>query len=704
MSATSETRARRDELILLIEAARTAYYQHDAPTISDAQYDVAFRELEEIERAHPELVTADSPTQSVGGNVAETFGEFVHPSRMWSLDNVFSEDELATWLARIGEHKFLCELKIDGLAINLVYRNGVLTNVATRGSGTVGEDVLSNVEYMTCIPHKLAASDLRSVPELLEVRGEVYFSNADFDAINLEVTSLGRTAFANPRNAAAGTLRQRMDKRREQLLNTGSRKAATLEKAQAEFDRASAALSRLGLIVHGIGVHDGLEVSSQSHAYELLKAWGLPTSNRVEVVDSTAGVQEYIAKFGAIRHELEHDIDGVVVKIDDLATQQEFGNTARAPRWAIAYKYPPTVVRSRLVDIAVQVGRTGRVTPRAQVEPVEVAGSVVRYATLHNAGEVARKGVLIGDLVFLRKAGDVIPEILGPVVEERTGNERAFVMPTHCPECGAVLAPEKQDDADIRCTNNRLCPAQLRGRIESLGSRSVLDVEGLGEKAALALIEDHLIVDEGDLFSLTADDLLASDFFATGKTERTLKKNAQVLLDQLELAKHKPLWRILTALSIRHVGPPTAQALTSQFNSILELAQSDVAKISAVPGIGEVVAMGIVEWFNEPWHQEILNKWQAAGVELVQEAPAQGEQTLSGLSIVVTGTLTGFSRESAAEAITSRGGKASGSVSKNTDYVVVGEGAGSKAKRAEELGRPILDEAGFVFLLEHGPQ
>ncbi|NBV90130.1 MAG: NAD-dependent DNA ligase LigA, partial [Actinobacteria bacterium] len=585
MKVPAAVRARREELVLLIEQARTDYYQHDKPTISDAEYDEAFKELIKIEEEYPELVTADSPTQSVGGENSSEFGEYEHPSKMWSLDNVFDFDELGAWFARVGEHSYLCELKIDGLAINAVYRNGELETLATRGSGSVGENVTANVPYLQCIPQKLVAPKNTKLPELIEVRGEVYYSLAEFDELNLEVTEAGGTAFANPRNAASGTLRLRIDKRIEAVTAAKERLAkkpddakakAALERREQEFAAATKSLGRLGLIVHGIGVHDGLEIKAQSHAYELLKEWGLPTSPRVRVVQSAAEVIDYINEFGAIRHNLEHDIDGVVVKVDDLNNQAELGFTARAPRWAVAFKYPPTVVRTKLLDIGVQVGRTGRVTPRAQVEPVSVAGSTVSFATLHNAHEVHRKGVLIGDMVFLRKAGDVIPEILGPVVEVRSGKERPFKMPTKCPECGSELAPEKESDADIRCPNSLSCPAQLRGRLEYIGSRAVLDIEGLGEKACRALLEDGIIADESDLFSITADDLSKSDFFVKG-TDRELGENAKLLLSQLEVAKSRPLWKILAALSMRFVGRTSrAQSLAKEFPSIDALASASL--------------------------------------------------------------------------------------------------------------------------------
>ena len=712
MDIPQSVRTRREELVALIEQARTDYYRHDKPTISDAEYDVAFKELEKIEAQYPDLVTADSPTQSVGGDATDTFGEFVHPTKMWSLDNVFDEDELDSWLERVGGHSFLCELKIDGLAINIVYRDGILDSVATRGSGAVGENVTSNVEYMTCIPRTLTPISGQPFPALLEVRGEVYYSLAQFDQINLEVTAVGRTAFANPRNAAAGTLRQRIDKRIEAVADASkraesktadSKQAQSLQRYQDELTRAQSSLARLGLIVHGIGAHEGLDITAQSHAYEILKAWGLPTSDRVRVVTTAQEVKEYISYHGEHRHDIEHDIDGVVIKVDALDEQEQLGFTARAPRWAIAFKYPPTVVRTRLIDIGVQVGRTGRVTPRAQVEPVMVAGSTVSFATLHNAFEVDRKGVLIGDMVFLRKAGDVIPEILGPVVETRTGDEYAFVMPQHCPECGSELAPEKESDADIRCPNSRSCPAQLRGRLEHLGSRAVLDIEGLGEKAARALLADGIITDEGDLFLLTEDQLARSDFFVKG-TNRELAENAKTLLAQIDLARSKPLWRIVSALSMRHIGPPTAQALTREFHSLDDLSRASIEELSQVDGIGQTIAQSVVEWFTEPWHRDIIEKWRTAGVVLEEEVTDSGPQILAGLTIVVTGTIEGLTREGAQEAITSRGGKAASSVSKNTDFVVVGEGAGSKAAKAEELQRPILDAHGFTVLLEQGPE
>lgn len=706
---------RREELVQIIEEARTAYYQHDKPTISDAEYDSVFQELIALESKYPELVTSDSPSQSVGGDRSQEFGEIEHPSKMWSLDNVFDFDELQAWSGRLGSTNFLCELKIDGLAVNAIYRNGILEALATRGSGSVGENITSNVRFLTCIPEQLN-SGAEPIPELLEVRGEVYFALSKFDELNLEVTQSGRTAFANPRNAASGTLRTRMDKRIEALdaaQAAASKKPEdeklknAVERRQRELDEANRSLGRLGFIVHGIGVHQGFDIATQSDAYKLLEAWGLPTSPHVKNVDSLDGVKTFIEYFGEHRHDLEHEIDGVVIKIDDLAVQESLGFTGRAPRWAIAYKYPPTVVRTKLLDIEVQVGRSGRMTPRARVEPILVAGSTVTYATLHNASEVKRKGLRIGDMVFLRKAGDVIPEILGPVVELRTGDEVEFTMPSTCPACGSELAPAREGDVDIRCPNSLTCPAQLLARLEHLASRAVLDIEGLGEKACQALLDDNVIVDESDLFSITAEDLKNSDYFVKG-SKRELTENAKLLLEQINIAKSKPLWRIIAAFSIRYVGKTVrAQALAKKFPSIDLLSRAPLESIAAVEGVGDVIAQSVLDWFKDPSHVQLIEKWKSADVVMEStNSPEEqvGNGLLKGLTVVVTGTLDGFTRDEANDAITSRGGSAGRSVSAKTDFVVIGPGAGSKAKKAEELKRPILDEEGFNILLEHGAQ
>jgi DNA ligase (NAD+) len=593
--------------------------------------------------------------------------------------------------------------------VDLVYRDGALVTAATRGDGRVGEDVTFNTQFIPSVPQRLGPG----APPLLEVRGEVFFPVADFERINDEQLAAGREVFANPRNTAAGSLRQRIDRRQDEAAAAEAALAAAPDSARLQhavartrrdLDRAVARLTALRLTVHGVGAVAGLAVQSQSQAYRVLAELGLPTSEHASVMDSAEAVMAYIGEYEGRRHDLLHEIDGVVVKVDDRGLQDRLGATSRAPRWAMAYKYPPEVVRTRLRDIMVNVGRTGRVTPFALMEPVKVAGSTVEMATLHNASEVQRKGVLIGDMVFLRKAGDVIPEVLGPVVSERDGSERAFVMPTHCPSCGTPLAPEREGDADIRCPNTRSCPSQLRERLFHVASRGAFDIEGLGWKGSDALLRCGLVVDEGDLFALTREDLLRCDFFTRAeKAGRVLNAGSGLLLEQLQQRKDQPLWRVLVALSIRHVGPTAAQALAKRFGSMAAIRQATAEELAATDGVGEIIGRAVVDWFAVDWHAAIVDKWAEAGVRMADEPAEEPPQTLAGLTIVVTGSLAGFTRDGAKEAITSRGGKAAGSVSKKTDYVVVGESPGSKADKAEQLGVPILDEAGFVQLLQAGP-
>ncbi len=701
--------ARWRVLVEQIEDARRRYYVDDAATLSDAEYDVLFRELEALEAAHPELVSADSPTQAVGGERSDMFEPVEHLQRMLSLDNAFSLDELDTWSERIERDlgsvpSMLCELKVDGLAVDIVYERGRLRSVATRGDGRVGEDVTYNVRYIPSIPRQLAASGDHPVPDLVEVRGEMYFPTLAFEALNDEMLAQGRSPFANARNAGAGTLRQRIDRRETELVSLRGKGSTTVPRLQAELDLALKRLSSLQLVVHGIGVWQGHEPSRQSEAYSALRAWGLPTSDRARVVDGLDGVREFVAHYGEHRHDVEHEIDGVVVKVDDLATQGRLGSTSRAPRWAIAYKYAPEVVRTRLVDIEVNVGRTGRVTPFAVMTPVKVAGSTVSMATLHNEQEVVRKGVLIGDIVFLRKAGDVIPEVLGPVVEERSGTERAFVMPTHCPSCGTELAPAKEGDVDIRCPNQRSCPSQLRERVFHVASRGALDVEGLGFKAAMALLDEGVVTDEGDVFLLDAEALRGSTFFTRdgGSEGRVLTANAVKLLTELETAKTRPLWRVIVALSIRHVGPTAAQALARELGDLDRIAAASVDELSAVEGVGPIIAEAVVDWFAVDWHREVVDKWRRAGVRLSEDRVESGPRPLDGLTVVITGTIEGWSRDGATEAVQELGGKVSGSVSKKTDFVVVGDNPGSKYDKAVALGRPVLDATGFAVLLGEG--
>jgi len=671
-------------------AAQFAYHVRDAPTISDAEYDRMIRRLNELEDAYPTLRAPESPTQLVGGATFSTdFQAVDHLERMLSLDNCFSPEELAAWAARAArdantrDYHYLCELKIDGLAVNLLYENGRLTRALTRGDGRTGEDVTNNVKTIKGVPHTLRGS---SHPAKVEVRGEVFFPVEGFEQLNASLVAAGRAPFANPRNSAAGSLRQK--------------------------DPRVSARRPLHLLVHGIGYREGLELSRQSQAYDLFREWGLPVSTHYEVLDTIDEVGAYVARFGEQRHSVEHELDGVVVKVDEISVQRQLGATSRAPRWAIAYKYPPEEVNTTLLDILVNVGRTGRVTPFGLMTPVVVAGSTVERATLHNADEVRRKGVLIGDTVVLRKAGDVIPEIVGPVVELRDGSEREFEMPTECPVCGTPLAPEKEGDKDIRCPNARTCPAQLRERIAGLASRGAFDIEVLGWEGAVALLNAGVVTDEGDLFALTREQLLTVPLFtrAAKKTEadqavdgKVLSVNGERLFDNFDKAKRQPLWRILVALSIRHVGPTAARALASQFGSMDAIRAASRDELAQAEGVGGVIADAVIEWFAVDWHASIVDKWAAAGVRMADERDASVKRTLDGLTVVVTGSLEGFSRDQAREAILTRGGKAAGSVSKSTDYVVVGENAGSKAAKAEELGVRILDEAGFRSLLETGP-
>ena len=709
--------ARWIELAAAINSARTAYYQHDKPTLSDDEYDSYFRELLTLEQDWPQLQSGDSPTLSVGGRSSEMFNPVEHLQRMYSLDNAFTSDELAGWLSRVERGinqvpEFLCELKIDGLAVDAVYVDGQLHSLATRGDGRVGEDVTYNAHFIPAIPAALRPPKKGSMPSLLEVRGEVFLPIATFSQINEEQLAQGLSPYANPRNAAAGTLRQRVDRRQDELRlaeqspTTGERGVAKIARLRAELDLSISRLSGLGLTVHGIGVVEGFEITRQSQGYEFLKALGLPVSNLARVENSVEGVREFIDYFGEHRHDVEHEIDGVVIKVDDLSLQVQLGETARAPRWAIAYKYPPEVVRTRLLDIQVNVGRTGRVTPFAVMEPVKVAGSTVSMATLHNAFEVERKGVLIGDMVFLRKAGDVIPEVLGPVVEVRDGSERPFVMPTKCPACGAKLGPATEGDKDYRCPNARSCPAQLRERLSHVASRGALDIEGLGEKAAYALLDCGLVEDEGDLFSLAEADLLTCEFFrrepAKGEDGPQLTENAKSMWAQVQSAKVRPLWRVLVALSIRHVGPTAAQSLARAFGSIDAIAAADVTELAEVDGVGEKIAVSVHEWFREPWHQMVITKWRAGGVQLVEQVAESRSAELAGLVVVITGSLAGYTRDSAAAAVTGRGGKVAGSVSAKTSLVVAGENAGSKFDKAVALGIPVVGPAGFAALLEKG--
>jgi DNA ligase (NAD+) len=677
LEPTPVARQRHAAIAAEIDEHQYRYYILEQPTASDAEYDTLMRELMRLEAEFPGLRTPNSPTQRVGGDYSTGLPAVVHAEPMLSLDNVVSIEELAAWAARTERDagravSYLCELKIDGLAINLTYENGRLVRGATRGDGHTGEDVTANVRTIADVPDRLVGDD---VPEFVEIRGEIYFPLEAFADLNAQLIADGSKPYVNPRNSASGSLRQK--------------------------DPRETANRPLHLIVHGVGARRGFAVTSQSQAYEAIKRWGLPTSDRWRVLPDIKSVAEYIAEYAAKRHKLEHDIDGVVIKVDDVAIQRRLGSTSRAPRWAVAFKYPPEEVNTRLVAVRLGVGRTGRVTPYAELEPVRVAGSTVAFATLHNANEVKRKGVLIGDIVVLRKAGDVIPEILGPVVDRRTGAEIEFVMATECPSCGTTLAPAKAGDVDIRCPNAQFCTAQIRERVAYIGGRNVLDIEVLGYKSAAALVDDGVITNEGDLFALDADRLAASPFFVN--QDGSLGAGATKLLAHLGEAKTRPLGRLLTALSIRHCGPTAAEALANEFGSIDAIASAGAEALVRADGVGPTIARAVAEWFEVDWHRVIVDKWAAAGVVLEQERTDSGPRLLDGITVVVTGTLIDFSRDEASAAITSRGGKVTGSVSKKTSFVVVGDTPGSKYDKAVTLKVPVLDEDGFRVLLDAGP-
>jgi DNA ligase (NAD+) len=695
----SNAAERVDELRSQIERYRNAYYLENETLISDAEYDQLEKELRELEAQHPELAQ-ESPTQKVGGAASDVFSPVKHREQMLSLDNAFSEEEFLAWAQRVEGGPFLCEPKIDGLALSLTYENGVLTKAATRGDGEVGEDVTANVLTIKSIPHRLSGTNH---PEVIEIRGEVFYAVDDFAQLNASIVAAGGKPFANPRNSASGSLRQK--------------------------DPSVTASRPLRMLVHGFALWQG-EIASQSEVYAQLRAWGLPTTDRFEVKETAAEAYQYIQSLNTSRAQIEHEIDGVVIKVDNLSRQQELGKTSRAPRWAIAYKFPPEQVNTKLLDIRVSIGRTGRATPFAVLAPVLVAGSEVEFATLHNQDQVRSKGVLIGDTIVLRKAGDVIPEILGPVITLRDGSEREFAMPENCPECGTKLAPATEGDVDLRCSNARSCPAQLRERIAYIGSRSALDIEALGYVSATALTQplaptEPALLSEAELFDLTIERLLpikslvldsdtglpkhdangdpkVVDFFA--KKDGSAAEVALKLLANLEEAKTKPLWRILVSLSIRHVGPVAARALSDHFGSIDAIFTASIEELSAVEGVGQTLAQSILDWNSDPWHQEIITKWRAAGVLLEipgHQGPGSVIKTgiFAGMSIVITGSMTSMTREEAEAKVIEQGGKAASSVSKKTNFVVAGPGAGSKLTKAEELGVEVIDEATFLVRL-----
>ena len=683
------------ELRALVEKYRDAYYQQDQSLISDAEYDLLEQELKELEALEPQGF-GDPLTTKVGSGSGSVFDPVIHGQKMMSLDNVFDTEGFLAWAERVGPGPYLCEPKIDGLAVSLTYKNGVLIRAATRGDGEVGEDITQNAMTIQGVPHRLSGDNH---PELVEVRGEVFFELEDFAKLNARIVSQGGKPFANPRNSASGSLRQK--------------------------DPAVSATRPLKMLVHGFGVWSA-DVVSQSAVYQKLTNWGLPTTKRYQVIETPKLVLAFIAELEATRRTIEHEIDGVVIKVDDLATQEMLGSTSRAPRWAIAYKYPPEQVNTKLLDIKVSIGRTGRATPFAVLVPAVVAGSQVEFATLHNQEQVKSKGVLIGDTVVLRKAGDVIPEILGPVVSLRDGSERAFVMPSNCPECQAKLGPASLGDIDLRCTNSKSCPAQLRERIAYIGSRAALDIEALGYVSASALtnpVEPEVapILSEADLFSLTIEKLLPIKAKVvdvdTGLAKKDADGNDKVvdffrkkngepsevaikLLANLEVAKTKPLWRLLVSLSIRHVGPVAARALADNFGSFRAIFEASQEQLAEVDGVGPTLAESITGWYLEDWHRQIITSWEAAGVQLSnplhKQGPSKADGLFAGLSIVVTGSMETMTREAIESLIIENGGKASSSVSKNTAFLVAGPGAGSKLTKAESLDVLVITEAQFL--------
>ncbi|MCQ4608445.1 NAD-dependent DNA ligase LigA [Corynebacterium pseudogenitalium] len=659
-----------DEIASQVCHHRDLYY-NSQPVISDAEFDELFQRLVRLEEEHPELAVPDSPTMQVGAPTGGAFDDVEHLERMMSLDNVFSEAELRDWLAKTPG-PYLTELKIDGLSIDLVYENGELVRAATRGDGRVGEDITANAKVIEDIPHQLQGD----APALVEVRGEVFIRPEDFPDLNAARIEEGGKPFANPRNAAAGGLRQK--------------------------DPEDVKKRKLRMICHGIGAREGFAPATQHEAYEQMAAWGLPVSEYTKRAATADAVVDAVRYWEQHRHDAIHEMDGLVVKVDAVEEQRQLGATSRAPRWAIAYKYPPEEVTTKLLDIEVSVGRTGRVTPYAVMEPVFVSGTTVAMATLHNPTEVRRKGVLIGDTVVVRKAGEIIPEVLGPVADLRTGEEREFVFPAECPSCGATLAPAKEGDADWRCPNTRSCPAQLAQRLKYLASRGAFDIEALGEKGAQDMIDTGVIQDEGDLFDLTEEDLKKSQVYTTKKG--AVNASGRKLLENLDTAKNADFWRVLVALSIRHVGPTAARALASRYGNMEALVDAPLEDLAQTDGVGAIIAESFQEWFRVDWHREIVEKWTAAGVTMEVDAADVAPQTLEGITVVVTGTLEEYTRDGAKEAIVSRGGKASGSVSKKTDFVVVGENAGSKEQKARELGLRILNEEEFTRLLEQGPE
>jgi DNA ligase (NAD+) len=666
-----EAAKRVDEIRARIRDAAYRYYVLSDPDISDAEYDELMRELEGIEGDSPDLVTPDSPTRSVGAPQATAFAPVRHRVPMLSLDNAFSQEELLAWGKRTERavdtvDGYVCELKIDGVAVSLQYERGRLIQAATRGNGTVGDDITPNVRTIGNVPERLTLDD---PPAVFEVRGEIYFPTDAFERLNQQMAAEGRQVFANPRNAASGGLRQK--------------------------DPRITRSRMLKLLCHSFGLAEGVRFASHSAFLKYCEDAGLPVPGETVRAGNLDEVQEFIRRWEEHRHDLEYEIDGVVVKVDSTNQQQELGNTSKAPRWAIAYKFPPEERTTLLKDIQVSIGRTGAATPFAVLEPVLVAGSTIGLATLHNADEVERRGVRPGDTVWVRKAGDVIPEVVGPVLNKRPPESQPWCFPERCPECGTTLV-RPEGEVVTRCPNTTGCPAQRWATLVHFGSRGAMDIEHLGERTVAALIDAGKLRDAADIYSLTAEDLAA----LPGFKDRSIAN----LLEAIEGSKQRPLDRLLVGLSIRHVGDHVASVLAKRMKSLEAIANASEDDLNAIDEVGPTIASSLHAWFADERNRELVRRLLEAGVSPRAEEDGQPEvpQVLAGKSVVLTGSLEEQTREQAARAVEERGGRVASSVSKKTDFVVVGADPGSKAERARELGVTMVDEAGFQRLLEKG--
>ncbi len=671
----SDPARRAAELRAAIEEANYRYYVLDAPTLSDAEYDALMRELRALEAAHPELITPDSPTRRVGGEASSQFARVRHPQPMLSLGNAMNEAELREWresrvLKLLGPGvpvTYVVEPKIDGLAVALTYRDGILVQGATRGDGEVGEDVTANLRTVRDIPLRLRDPHETGLPlaSLIEVRGEVYIRTADFEALNERLAAAGEKTFANPRNAAAGSLRQK--------------------------DPAISASRPLRFFAYGVGPFEGVTLTGQWQTLQYLRALGFPVNADARHFDDFEQVIAYGREWMARRDQLPYEADGIVVKVDNFDQQLALGAVQREPRWAIALKFPAREAVTRLLNITVNVGRTGVVTPNAELEPVVIGGVTVRNASLHNADYIAERDIRIGDYVVVQRAGDVIPYVVGPVLHLRAGAEQPWVFPVNCPACGTPLERQPGEVA-WRCPNFGICPAQLVRRVEHFVSRGAMDIAGIGERQAELFVTMGWINDVADLYSLTPEHFQGVEGYGP--------KRVANLLQAIEESKQRPLERVLIGLGIRYVGSVAAAALANHFGSLDAIMAASQEELQAIDGIGPVVAASVVDFFSREEERRVVEKLRAAGVRLSGAAPrAQAGTGLAGKSFVLTGTLPSMTREQAAELIKAHGGKVSESVSKKTSYVVAGASAGSKLARAEQLGVPVLDEAGLLALI-----